>query len=424
MDSTTDVNRAATSNVTVRGARDLLAADQARGADVNLLPRIGKTVIVGAVLAAGVATMGGAVPAGAVAAARTTAPATAADTPVPDGFKAQSTSWPSAAHGFVLGTAPCATGACTWIVRTVDGGATWSGVGTLRAKLSAGEGAGITAIRFADDSHGFAYGRSSLFVTSDGGVTWRADPLPPDTRQIAAFATGTVDDYVMVSSCSLRTPPYRCPTPTTLWRAPVAGGVWTAVDVTLPVAYSGIVRVFADTVYASAPNPFPQTDALFVSTDGGDTWSPRPSPCDPVRDQMLADIAPFSSTAVDLLCVGDPGFSKSVKRVFQSTDAAATSTRLGTAGLYGIQSALAVAPNGTLIVASSSDGDFIYRHAADGWTWPLALSDGGEGWADPTFTSNTTAFVVNGPPQFPDRAGQLLFSTDAGQTWFGVDFYA
>src|SRR6185437_2971484 len=65
-------------------------------------------------------------------------PAAAAPTggSVPSGFNPASVTFISAADGWVLGSAPCANPVCTSVVRTTDGGRSWSDVPAPTEKLS------------------------------------------------------------------------------------------------------------------------------------------------------------------------------------------------------------------------------------------------------------------------------------------------
>src|SRR5207245_3566156 len=75
--------------------------------------------------------------------------ATQSGSVMPPGFRAQSVSWVSPAHGWMLGVAPCGQTTCTTVDGTTDGGATWNKLGTLNAPLILEQGNGITEVRFA-----------------------------------------------------------------------------------------------------------------------------------------------------------------------------------------------------------------------------------------------------------------------------------
>jgi photosystem II stability/assembly factor-like uncharacterized protein len=76
------------------------------------------------------------------------------DGPVPARFAATSVTFVSADEAFVLGTAPCAHAPCTSVVRTLDRGQSWVGLPA--------------------DADGNSTRRpGQLFLTSDGGTTWR-----------------------------------------------------------------------------------------------------------------------------------------------------------------------------------------------------------------------------------------------------------
>jgi photosystem II stability/assembly factor-like uncharacterized protein len=72
-----------------------------------------------------------------------------------------------------------ASGVDTRVIRTTDYGATWQGVVTPLASRSSGEG--ITSLTFLDDRHGVAFGSrlegpdstyANVVRTTDGGETW------------------------------------------------------------------------------------------------------------------------------------------------------------------------------------------------------------------------------------------------------------
>ncbi|MFZ0167926.1 MAG: hypothetical protein WAL64_00730 [Candidatus Dormiibacterota bacterium] len=78
----------------------------------------------------------------------------------------------SAQDGWVLGTAPCGASTCLAILRTQDGGHTWSSVPAPPTTYSTGPTSpGVNGIRFADTMDGWVFG-PQLWATHNGGVTW------------------------------------------------------------------------------------------------------------------------------------------------------------------------------------------------------------------------------------------------------------
>ncbi|NVI92157.1 YCF48-related protein [Actinomadura sp. BRA 177] len=338
--------------------------------------------------------------------------------PVPSGFRAQSTTWPSPWRGWVLGTAPCQAGQCTTVAKTRDGGRHWSATGAPPAPLAPPGGAGVTEIRFVDARHGWAFG-PSFFTTSDGGRNWRKAPLPGDGRQVISLAAGAGVVYAAVSPCAVG---QQCDKAPSVWRARIRHGNWRRVPVKLPArpATGVVLALHNRTAYIAVPGPAGQADALFASVRGR-RWSPRPSPCSKQNAEALVDVAPMPRGRVALLCVGDAGFSKATKHVFRSTDTAKTTSDAGTTPRLGIQSTLAATPEGTLAVTSVSSGSWLYRNTG-GQTWDTVLSkaDGGSGWNDLLFTTDKNGFVVHSPAARSDDGGTLLATHDAGEHWTPV----
>jgi hypothetical protein len=80
--------------------------------------------------------------------------------------------------GWVLGSAPCASGTCLALLRTLDSGRTWSSVQappTLFSPASSSD-QGVSQVRFADPRDGWAF-EPQLWSTHDGGVHWKQSGL-------------------------------------------------------------------------------------------------------------------------------------------------------------------------------------------------------------------------------------------------------
>jgi hypothetical protein len=335
-------------------------------------------------------------------------------------FHAQSQSWTTPDHGWLLGAAPCAQGSCTTVVGTRDGGTSWSTLGALGAPLTNEDATGVMEVVFADDLHGWAYG-PALWATSDGGVTWQQQASPAGSGlPVMALAGDATAVYAAVSACPFGQGLTGCKSRATLWRTTPGAGAWTQVSVKLPVAIQATLAVHGAVAYLSIPAVESTSgDALAVTVDG-QRWSARPDPCSTADGEYLSSIAPISDTDVALLCQENIGFGKAGKRVVRSSDTARTTSSAGILPLYGIVSQLAAAPDGTLLVASSSIGSWIYRNAGgETWTTSEDLGDGGLGWNDITLPSNGLGFVIHGPAACCGGfgPGELWKSGDGGLTW-------
>jgi photosystem II stability/assembly factor-like uncharacterized protein len=372
-------------------------------------PRLKFGVSIGLVLVLAASVAG---PASAVARARGSV--------LPDGFRAQAISFASPELGWILGVQTCGQARCTNVLHTIDGGDTWKKVGRIHAPLTYDKLAGVTEVRFADDLHGWAFG-PSLWSTSDGGATWTKQTIPGDGNLLPVLAAGPAAVYALVSPCKLNQAPGSCDPPT-LWKTTPGEDTWSQVSVNLRaglVTNAARLVVRGTVAYLVVPTGA-DPDVVRVTTDGAH-WAGRPDPCSKVADEMLVDVTTVSDTRVAFLCVGDPGFGHSTKRVFRSDDTGHTAHTFGPVPREGIVSQLAAAPNGRLVMTSwGAPGSWIYRsNAGHPWTTPLALEDQGTGWNDIVMTTNQVGFVVHGPAAlFPgNRPGQLAETTNGGVTW-------
>src|SRR5262249_23688323 len=97
--------------------------------------------------------------------------AASADTALPAGFTPSSTWWTSDDTGFVLGFAPCGSGQCAALARTVDGGATWRRTGAPPVPLTSVDLR--PRVRFANDRDGVITDGHTMYSTHTGGTRWR-----------------------------------------------------------------------------------------------------------------------------------------------------------------------------------------------------------------------------------------------------------
>jgi hypothetical protein len=381
---------------------------------MNLTARLARRVTI----ATTVLAVAAGVTAAQAATAATARPATARTAAIPAKFKAASLNWLSGDRGWLLGSAPCGKKSCTDVLATASGGASWTLAGSIKAPIGTNAtpaGVGVNEIRPVTTSVGWAYG-PALFRTANGGKSWAAEPIPGHGHQVLALARGASADYAVVSPC--REFSQHCTSKQlTFWRtASLTGTSWTRIPLTLPINDVASLSALGKTVYVVDPG---LPGRLFASTDGRH-FAARPSPCKVSQEVGLVQAVPTSATRVDLLCDGNPGFSKAVKTVYRSVNTGHTDTTAGTTGAFGIEAELAASPSGNLLVAAWSDGSFMYlndSHKAR-WSMVLGLGDGGAGFGDLAFTTTKVAWAVYGPvSDFSANLGQLYVTRDGGQHW-------
>lgn len=356
------------------------------------------------------------------------APAGNTPDPPPGQFTAQAQSWPTARQGWILGSEPCGDGECASVRHSADGGDTWAVRGRVPAPVSSPGEAGVGELQFNRLGVGFAFG-PDVYSTHDGGRRWTAEKLPGNGRQVLSLALSRGLAQMVVSPCGTDTPDYECSQPSTLWWAPTAPMLlglrphWIRAGVRLPASYNISLDADAATSYLTVRREYPAPDELYASTNGV-TWSTRPVPCDKNGgNATLADVAPSSPRNVALLCLGDAGFGEATKAVHRSGDTARTTESAGEAPRYGIESALAQSPSGTLLVASTGIESVLYRNADTGtWTVPFESHMDGPGWNDPVFTTGSTGYVIEGNASRGSGVpGTVLATHDGGAHWDPLD---
>jgi hypothetical protein len=381
----------------------------------RLSRRVGVAALAAAVCMAGSARAGAAV-----------GRAAAGPGEVPAGFKANSITWLSQVQGWVLGAAPCGTKTCTDVIGTTNGSRTWGLLGTINAAIPEKglTGTGVTEIRFVTPDLGFAFA-PDLYVTGNGGRSWAQVAIPGNGKQILDLATGAGRAYAVVSPCAFETG--LCSSASLgFWRTTTSTGrSWAHVPLKLAASVAAQVAAYGHTVYvvdeSSGQADRTARDQFYASTDAGDHFSIRPDPCDleAQKDRGLSGVAPASPTTVALLCIGAPGLSQAPKTAYLSASTGRTDLYAGQMGLFGIQSELAMSPSGNLAVASVSDGSFIYINDTHKTTWTMVIGygDGGVGWNDITYVTDSQAWVVYGPVDSPADLGKVFVTRNAGRTW-------
>ncbi|MEO6502459.1 MAG: hypothetical protein ABIQ09_11170 [Jatrophihabitantaceae bacterium] len=294
---------------------------------------------------------------------------------VPDGFRAVDLTWVSVEEGWALGAAPCGQPPCAFIAHTVDGDSpepSWVSLPAPAAELGGPDQCRsncIAHLRFATPQIGYAYGSDRLFMTTDGGRTWSRQPGHADALEVSdgAVIRVTSKDSNCLPGCLYQ-----------VQRAPIGSSDWQ--DVSLPpgarTAGVELVRsgpVAAIATYAhTAGGAQDATSMLFLSADGGASWSARQDPC-PSRDGGEVGgevdtraIAIGADRSISVLCTprGAPGPQHTMTSTDGGRDFTAPPASLGA----GAVTALGAASSQVLLAGL----DRLYRSTDGGRRWRRA----------------------------------------------------
>ncbi len=349
-----------------------------------------------------------------VPATTTAAPAHARAVPV--GFTPLSFTAISDSDYWVLGSVPCAGGRCTAIVRTTDGGASFSRIRAPELQNVGAPGRNQPTLRFAnrDDGWAFVIGADGAFdVTHDGGASWHA----VNRRNLIAFATGGGYVYAVTARCT----PDSCGT-LRFERSPVSREAWTSSD--MPFTPDGPVldlSAHGTNVWLLATRAgqvSSRYDVLARSTDAGQSFAVGAGPCFPGLGGTLAP-----SSAKVLWAVCPTGMMAGAAR---SADGGVTFAPLH------LQKEI---PNSTSLAPASDDSALLIINA--GGATPLLTTDAGAHWTPPRSPTGATSWGWAGFTDAETGAAivqtrfviaarlqlqQLWRTTDGGATWSNVRF--
>jgi hypothetical protein len=334
---------------------------------------------------------------------------------VPTGFTPYSSTFVSAADGWVLGSAPCAQAPCGSVVRTTDGGRSWRGIPAPKASvrafrdLKAGD---VSTLRFADRSNGWAAGRG-LYVTHDGGTRWRLVHVGPSTGTVLSLETGGGWVYALIQGC----PPSgegTCPKSAQVYAARVGSDTWTPVSAVLRGQISQLLVVHGSTWYLGT-----STGVLRASGTSKPTRSSNPCSTNlGAGDPPLVAVA--DARHLDALCATNGTAGGTEVQLYGSTDSGQSWKKAG--GLHRMVpdqlTGMADNARGVLLISTASGGSYILRSTDDGTSLPearVSAPTGGFAWADLGFTTTAQAAVT-----LPGHGFYL--SRDAGKSWSRVSF--
>ena len=298
---------------------------------------------------------------------------------------------------WLLGPAPCSLAGqqppCGSIVRTTDGGRTFTAIEAPRASLAGRlSSSGFSQIRFADLKDGFAYG-PDLYSTHDGGATWNPVDVSGQVNDLA-ISDGQV--YAVVSPNGTNSGH--------LMRSPVGQDQWSTVTAAGLVA-GGLWVLGHEVIVQSSNGGGFGTDVL-VSTDGGASFASHAAP----SPGLPCDFEAQSPPVIWAHCA-----TGTESGVWRSTDSGASFAPAGGTGLSPLpNSALFAAASDTTAVVGYQQ---LYRTADAGSTWTSITVPGVVQWAYLGFTDSTHGVALGYVGSVSTANERLYYTTDGGQSY-------
>ncbi len=322
------------------------------------------------------------------------------------GFRPTSVTFVGNTLGAVLGLAgSCGTRPCTAMAGTHDYGTTWTEIAAPPAGPPDGT-AGVSQVRFHDGKNGWAYG-PALYATHDGGKTWHA--INTKGRRVVDLSTvGDRAFAVLASGCTGTGAQFGsgC-TGFRLFSSPKSGDRWQSVPGTAGagLAVPGSLQLTGHRGYLIAGG------RLYTGPVTAGSWGRVRIASGPAATCLARQVAEPSLLApgpgrLYLVCQV-PGASG--LKVYRSGAGGARWQSQGTVQANGIARSLAVAPAGTLVLATTAG---IYR-SADARTWNparVATPTGGFSFIGMTTDTKGVALAAS-------QGSAVYITKDGGLTW-------
>jgi hypothetical protein len=338
-------------------------------------------------------------------------------------FLAQSVSFISDDDAWVLGVARCLTGWCTAVRYTDDRGADWATVAAPAAPVSSNRPDGVSEIRFANRTDGFAF-EPGLWSTYVGGDQWHEVRLP---GAVLALAAAGQSAYALVAPCWPFVRP--CTSAALLYRSLLGRDDWHQL-LRLPSVQQGQLALNGRSVYLLAETA---AGSYLLASSDGTRFTRLVNPCPPTssvpRGYSLSGLAVTTPTDVAVVCEGGREMSAGTvsKLAYLSTDGGHAYHEVALPPIAGYVEELAAPTPSTLVLTAFSLASYLYRTSGPdkAWTTPL-IGDGGIGFTDLGFTDATHGAVIYGQAEVattilanpPPHLGALYLTDDGGANWY------
>lgn len=341
--------------------------------------------------------------------------------PVPPDFAPSSVTLVSPTRAWVIGQAgvpgSCYNGnICTSVAWTSDGGRTWHGEHAPVAGAPGGPN-GVSGIRFLDGVNGWAYG-PELWATHDGGNSWQA--VDTFGQRVTGLETAGNRAYALFANCSGGPGDgfaSGC-TSFTLMTSPAGSDAWQPAAPDTSNLSAGGQATSAALALAGGDGYLLAPDGSVYSGPLGGTWTKTgTAPCEPGAPQSGGSpsgalLATIGARHLALACTG----SSSGTSVSESDDGGATWTRSqASAAPPGTVASLAAAPDGTLLLATTSGISSLAPGASQ---WHQSAGAGGSALPDGGFSYVGMTSGTDGAALPSDTSRHEIWTTsDGGRSW-------